>query len=170
MTMQKTAIWILALGILPVSAGALGRMQSSDGSPARPTNAAPLVPVRSQRGWQLPNRPALRRRSGIHGETGCPKGACHPLHDELRREQTLSNGTGRAPAVDRAAPRRTGTRDLQSRRSIRRSNVRSPSTFLPDTCPIRQLRSSSCRTNVVRPGDAPAAADGTPRRIRPSCR
>ena len=46
MTMQKTAIWILALGILPVSAGALSRMQSSDGSPARPTNAAPLVPVR----------------------------------------------------------------------------------------------------------------------------
>src|SRR5678816_1212070 len=46
MAMQKIAPWILALGILPVSAGALGRMQSSDGSPARPTNAAPLVPVR----------------------------------------------------------------------------------------------------------------------------
>src|SRR6188508_1573168 len=46
MTMQKTAIWILSLGILPVSAGALGRMQSGDGTRARPANAAPLVPVR----------------------------------------------------------------------------------------------------------------------------
>src|SRR5207247_1510783 len=49
----------------------------------------------AQRGWELPDRAALRRRSGVHEEAGRATGTRHPIRDELRREQALSDGARR---------------------------------------------------------------------------
>jgi hypothetical protein len=46
MTTQRIVPWVLALAVLPVSGGALGRLQSGDGRSARPANAPALVPLR----------------------------------------------------------------------------------------------------------------------------
>ena len=121
------------------------------------------MPVRLNVGWELQDRPALRRRSGIHGETGRPKGACHPVHDEFRREQTLSNGTRGAPGGPgrgRGEPAAGPVEPPQHQTFQRQVAVYVPPGYVPNT-PAPFIVVQDERWFV--PEDAPTAADGTPR-------
>ena len=121
-------------------------MQSSDGSPARPTNAAPLVPVRLNADGNFRIAPPYVADPAFTAKPDVPKGRVIRFTMNSAESKLFPTAPAGA-AADRARARRTGCRDLQSRRNIRRFSVRSRSTFLPDTCPIPHRPSSSCRTN-----------------------
>ena len=115
-----------------------------DGATAR--QCAPARSRAAERGRQFPHRAAVRAGRGVHRKAQRAEGSRDPLHDELRREPHLSHRTGRAR--HRWWPRRGRSRTaLPSRHSIRRSSVRSLSTFPQGTCPTRLRRSSSSRTS-----------------------
>jgi enterochelin esterase family protein len=109
--------WILALGILPVSAGALGRMQSSDGSPARPTNAAPLVPVRFNADGNFRIGPPYVADPAFTARPDVPKGRVIRFTiEQLETRVTMNSAESklfqphpRAPRRPRTRARRTGS-------------------------------------------------------------
>ena len=107
-------------------------------STARAANAARSCRA-VERGWQFPNCAALRGGSGVHGQAGCATGTCHSLHDELRREQDLSNCTGRAWR------RQGGARGDTAASSCRAAATSDVST------PGRCLRSRRIRVQYPRP-------------------
>ena len=98
---------VLVLGVLVASSVIVVRAQSGVATPvnaARAANAPPLVPVRLNADGNFRIAPPVRRGPGFHGKAGCAKGPRHPVHDELRGQQALPDGTGRHAGGGRGAP------------------------------------------------------------------
>ena len=165
--MRKLVAWMLVPGVLSLSAIAVARAQDGGAKPntaARAANAPPLVPVRLNADGNFRIAPPYVADPAFTSEAGCAKGTRHPLHDELRREQDLSDGarrtrrwTGRgrgetAPAVPAEPP--------QHQTFQRQVAVYIPAGYVPNT-PAPFIVVQDERWFV--PEDAPAAADGKPR-------
>jgi hypothetical protein len=170
MTLQKIGAWILALGILPVSVGALGRMQSGDGSRARPANAAPLVPVRLNADGNFRIGPPYVADPAFTAKPDVPKGRVIRFtmnSAESKLFPTAPAGRPGGPGRGRGEPSAEPVEPPQHQTFQRQIAVYVPPGYVPNT-PAPFIVVQDERWFV--PEDAPAGADGKPRTVCLSCR
>src|SRR5689334_14326742 len=163
MTMQKISPWILALSILPVSLGALARMQSSEASPARPTNAAPLVPVRLNADGNFRIGPPYVADPAFTVKPDVPKGRVIRFtmnSAESKLFPTAPAGRAGGPGRGRGEPAAGPVEPPQHQTFQRQVAVYVPPGYVPNS-PAPFIVVQDERWFV--PEDAPAAADGKPR-------
>jgi hypothetical protein len=160
--MQQTAIWILSLGILPVSAGALGRMQSGDGTRARPANAAPLVPVRLNADGNFRIGPPYVADPAFTAKADVPKGRVIRFtmnSAESKLFPTAPAGRAGGPGRGRGEPAAEPVEPPQHQTFQRQVAVYVPPGYVPNT-PAPFIVVQDERWFV--PEDAPAGAERSP--------
>ena len=163
MTMQRIAPWILVLGILPVSGDALGGMQNSDGSRARPANAAPLVPVRLNVDGDFRIGPPYVADPAFTAKSDVPQGRVIRFtmnSAESKLFPTAPAGRPGGPGRGRGEPAAGPVEPPPHQTFQRQVAVYVPPGYVPTT-PAPFIVVQDERWFV--PEDAPAGADGKPR-------
>ena len=120
-----------------------GQTAATQPAGPRPSTAPPLVPVRLDVDGNFRIAPPYAPDPAFSEKPNVPKGRV------IRFTMNSAESKIFPTAPVGGASRSTRGRPLRrpNRRSIRLSNVRSPSTFPPGTYRTRQRRSSSCRTD-----------------------
>ena len=138
-------------GVLSLSAIAVARAQRPWREARRRSAGGEFAAARArpaQRGWELPDRAALRRRSGVHEEAGRPQGRVIRFtmnSAESKLFPTAPAGRGAGPGRGRGETTPAVPAEPPQHQTFQR---KSRFTCRPATSPTRRLPSSSSRTNA----------------------